>query len=268
MHARNHDFPMPSYIAAWKLFRSFSNEDELIARALVESINARFPHAAGPTGTGLSLFDVGPGDGRVLFETLIKLETRPARVEFAEPDRDFFKEVEKNIGYYDFADQLVKHHKKLNDVEPEAVSRADVVICTHAIYFLTDRELNLLIGGLRPSSLLLILMDDPTSIFSTLWAHTNPRFHQVAEGHRRTLEGLASGDNCAISVRTTTVKTDVVHPGLVRTDLASMLKSFMSYTEYDDLTIEECAVVDRLIDQARVEGHVPCRSKLYELTVT
>lgn len=259
---------MPSYIAAWKLFRSFSNEDELIARELVDSINAHFPHAAGKTGTGLSIFDVGPGDGRVLFETLIKLETRPTRVDFAEPDPDFFKEVEKNIGYYDFAADLGKHPKKLADVDPDLISRADVVLCTHSVYFLTDVELGVLIDGLRPGSLLLILMDDPTSVFSTLWAHTNPHFHAVAERHRKTLDGLASGSNRPISVRTAPVKTDVIHPSLVRDDFASMLKSFMSYTEYDDLLIEECAVVDRIIDQARVGGHVPCKSKLYELTVS
>lgn len=258
---------MPSYIAAWKLFRSFSNEDRIIARALIEAIGAHFPMVAAGTLAGLRLFDVGPGDGRVLFETLIKLPSRPTRVDFAEPNPEFYAEVERNIGYYDFADELVKHNQKLGEVDQQVVGSADVILCTHAAYFLTPGELEKLIDSVRPGSLLLILMDDPTSIFSTLWKYTNPHFHQVAEGHRKTLDGLAAGNDLGIFVRTTTVKTEVIHPSLVRADLASMLKSFMSYTEYDDLTLEDCAVVDQLIDQARVEGHVPCRSTLYEVTL-
>lgn len=259
-------YPLPEYIAAWKIFRSFSNEDETIARHIISLVQKRFPGCRVPdergNDCGLRILDIGPGDGRVLLQLLLQIPAKPSSLTFVEPNPEFMRQAQSNICFFGFADSINPIQSKALNVDEKIVGSCDVTLCTHTAYFLESDEMERLLRLTRPGAVLYVVLDDRTSLFSSIWKRTAPKYYDVAERHRRSLLAL---DPSVFSVNSTVIATKVKSPFSIRPDLAEMLMSLLSYYDVRDMESSEFEFVKKEITSATVGDHIDCKSTCFEI---
>jgi SAM-dependent methyltransferase len=248
-------YPMPSYIAAWKTYRTLSNEDDVIAKRLALTTKA--------AGTGNRILDVGPGDGRVLLRTLIRMSQRPTEVCVIEPNPEFIEETLRSVSFDRFFDRIVPRCCKLSDCKSDSLVGYDHVFCTHTAYFLTDEEMDMLLKLVSAGARLCVVLDHPDSIFSRLWRRTASEYYQRARRHSERLLGL---DRSEFIVNVGEIEAEVSNPFDLRDDIRDLVMSMLCYADVDDMPHEELASVEAVVRGALVGSAISCKSYFFEIT--
>lgn len=245
------DFPLPAYVAAWKIFRSVSNEDEQTAHHIAEAIN-------GQCRDECNLLDVGPGDGRVLLRILLSLKRAPSKLTFVEPDKGFFDETRRAIGFFDFAKTMNPKQSYLSDLSDSEIAGHDVAILSHSAYFLEWGDIERLIS-LLPKKPIYIVFDSEESIFSRLWAKTAPDYLDRINDHRSKLISLRP----ACGVKRVGITARVRNPLDLREDIRDMLLSLLCYSDVRDMSYELYEWVRNEIEGAVTNGKLTCHSDCF-----
>lgn len=248
-------YPMPSYVAAWKTYRTLSNEDDVIAK--------RLALATKEMKRDSKILDVGPGDGRVLLRTLIRMDHRPVEVCVVEPNSQFIDETLRAISFDGFLDRFIPIQSKLMDCAPNSLLGYDHIFCTHTAYFLTDEELEMLLDLVRAGAKLCVVLDHPESIFSRLWRRTASEFYQRARRHS---EHLLNLDQSVFVVNVGEIEAEVGNPFDLRDDIRDLVMSMLCYAEVDDMPHEELATVEATVRGALVGSAISCKSYFFEIT--
>lgn len=249
------DYPMPDYIAAWKTYRTVSNEDQVIAGRLAQSIILPGPRS--------KILDVGPGDGRVLVRLLISLKQTPELLTIVEPNEAFCAETLRAVHYDDFAKAVITLQKKLKDCTDDELAGHDVITCTHTLYFMTSAELERLFSLVRGGATLFIVADHPESIFSRLWKQTAPSFYERVSEHIATIRAL---DQTQFTFAETVISAALCDPMTLRDPICSLVMSMLCYSDVDSMTDEQFAVVRRMIASATTAGRIACDSLFFEIS--
>lgn len=248
-------YPMPSYIAAWKTYRTLSNEDDVIAKRLALTTKA--------AGAVNRILDIGPGDGRVLLRTLIRLHQRPTEVCVVEPNSEFIEETLRAVSFDRFFDRIVPLCSKLADCTPDSLFGYDHVFCTHTAYFLSDEEMNVLLSLVLAGARLCVVVDHPDSIFSRLWRRTASEYFRRAQQHSDRLLNL---DRSKFTVNVGEIEAEVSNPFDLRDDIRDLVMSMLCYAETDDMLHEELASVEATVRAALVGSVISCKSYFFEIT--
>lgn len=248
-------FPMPAYIAAWKTYRTLSNEDDVIAKKVAHSVSI--------TDTRSKILDIGPGDGRVLVRTLIRLNATPDIVSFVEPNLNFCGETSRVIDYPDFAKSIRPINSTLAQCNTALIFSHDIILCTHALYFLSHFELDVLFDAVRNGANLYIVVDHPDSIFSLLWKKTAPTFYERVRNHLDRIEKLKVESD--MSVSQSEITAVISDPNTLRHEIKNLVVSMLCYAEIDDLTTEELEYVNDVLITKTHAGEIECTSLFFEI---
>jgi SAM-dependent methyltransferase len=248
-------YPMADYVAAWKVYRSRSDEDERIANHVSAIINSRDRAA-------LRILDVGPGDGRVLLRLLIHLSSRPREVVCVEPNPEFAEETRRRLNFYEFSDHTDIREETLGRF-PSIGRKFDVVTCTHSLYFLSDGEVETLAEYARQGALVVVVVDHQDSLFSRLWQVTAPDYHETVRRHREAIRAL---DKSGVCVRETFITAELADPSFLRPEMRDLVLSLLCYTDIseapDDVRDEALGIISRSL----IDGRLTCLSSCIELT--
>lgn len=258
-------YPLPAYIASWKIFRSFSNEDRTIASHVISQLNGLHRPVDLDGRRDWSIVDIGPGDGRVLIELLLHLAEPPKLLSVVEPNSEFMEQTKLSISFYSFAKAIDYHTCRLADVADAVIESAEVILCTHSAYFLTHEEMDKLLAAMQRGARLYVVMDAADSLFSRTWKQTAPSYFERAERHRTRLQSLHGQ---GFSVRQSAFDTLVKSPFEMREDIGEMLMSLICYCDIRDLPLEELGPIQHQIRSSVSNGYITCQSSCFEVTKT
>lgn len=247
-------YPMPNYVAAWKTYRTLSNEDDQIAKCISRLVSI--------PDDKFRILDVGPGDGRVLVRTIIRLDRMPSEVSFVEPYDKFARETVRGINFDRFAGKISPIVSRLEDCDDDDLAGHDLILCTHTAYFLTDAEFERLLSLVDAGSRLIVIFDDPKSIFSRLWQRTAPSFYQNTQRHRDRLENL---DTDRFLVDKSMVSAEIGDPRNLRPEISNLVMSMLCYSDVEDMPHHQLAEVNSLISEAQRESIISCVSSVYDI---
>ena len=245
---------MPNYVAAWKTYRTLSNEDDQIAKCisrLVKIPNPRF-----------RILDIGPGDGRVLLRTIIRLNRMPSEVTLVEPNENFIQETMRVLNFDRFAGEITPIQQKFGDCDEQALAGHDLILCTHTAYFLDDREIEKLLGLVDAGARLIVIFDHPNSIFSSLWQRTAPNFFQNTKHHREKLDNL---DSDRFFVEKSEISAEIGDPRSLRPEICNLVLSMLCYSDVEDMHEELLASVYSTISEVQREAVINCVSSVYDI---
>jgi hypothetical protein len=186
----------------------------------------------------------------------------PSEVTFVEPNEKFARETMRVINYDRFAGKITPIEKRLEDCEGSALAGHDLILCTHTAYFLSDAEFEKLLSLVDAGSRLIVIFDDPKSIFSKLWQRTAPNFYQNTQRHRDRLENL---DTTRFLVDKSMVSAEIGDPRSLRPDISNLVISMLCYSDVEDMPHHQLEEVGLLISQAQRESVISCVSSVYDI---
>lgn len=253
--AQDLGYPMQSYVAAWKTYRTLSNEDDQIARKISHYVKLK--------NDNVKILDIGPGDGRVLLRTLIRLDQAPKEVKIIEPNQTFVDETIRAVNYDRFLGKLDVIPKKLEACSDNEISGYDLILCTHTAYFLTNGELVRLLDQVEKGARLIVILDHPDSVFAKLWQRTAPDFYRTARNHTEKLRSLSAND---FDVKISEVEAEIGNPSALRQDIKNLVLSMLCYADVDDMPHEELVSVEHTISDLSNGTTIPCLSYLFDIT--
>ena len=177
------EWPWPEYLVAWHFFRQISNEDEETAVHLLA-------HNHWPERGGLSAFDVGSGDGRII-EGLVHgrrvKEHHLREVRFLDPNAKLVAKAKAALRGKIHSVESIHGHLRDRGIWPDKAVDVDVVLAIHVVYLMEELELILLLAQRPKKAVLFVILDAPTSIFTQLWAETAPLYHNRSIAAHRVL---------------------------------------------------------------------------------
>jgi SAM-dependent methyltransferase len=246
-------FPMHSYIAAWKVYRAHSDEDDRIAAELSSIINRCVPRPG-------RILDIGPGDGRVILKALIQLQYRPALVELFEPNPSFARETAARLSFYRFADEVNLRQEPFQTGLQGSGSAFDVILCTHSLYFLSEQEFAGLLSYARAGARLVIVVDHETSLFSELWRITAPEYLDVVKGYLSQIRSLSPND---LSFKETFIEANLKDPFHLRKEMRDLVLSLLCYSDFEEELADD--VILPVIRRRSQGGQLKCLSSCFEI---
>lgn len=253
--ANNAEWPMLDYVRSWKMFRGVSNEAHVISRhILTQEWHPEFEKK-------VTLLDVGPGDGVLLKQMLLRCSMPIKRVIVVEPDLNFLNECRRQLEPFHF--EIIFEGKKIEDLDRSLLADVDIAVFSHVVYFTGAAPLHHVLDNLRIGSCCYVIVDQENSIFSKLWKKTAPpQFLERVSHVRRAVENL---DSTKWKTYKTTVATKLDDPADLSPDVAVFVKSLLCYADYRDLTQEDTEWVETMIKRASASGAIRCTSDCFEI---
>jgi len=252
---------MPGYIRAWQLFRQLSDEDRKTAEMLLTRRHW-------PRRNGVRIVDVGCGDGRILREVLTHVDSSHHDIVLLDPDEELLAIADRSIRGLD--DITVAHIETLNQSLEESLPGmcvgADVVLAVHVVYLLELDAVRKLVDAMPIGVPLYVVLDNPGSVFSTLWERFAPEFLRRVRNVHQFIAGLRGGnvevDSCVVTSR---LENPLQHSSEgIRSSLISML----CYSDSRDMALEELEAAKQTIRRFATGSVVICESTCYEIVRT
>jgi len=255
MDARS-EWPMDSYISSWRLFRRLADENQITAEHVVSRHG--WPHHT----RNLRIVDFGCGDG-TLIESIVLASTHPvATVHLIDPDQELLHQAKERIEGINVVRDVQGTQGRAEEVIQEATREADVALAVHLVYLLKEDELKKLLAGLTPGVPLFIIMDQNTSVFTTLWKKTAPKYHARLVHAHHIIEKLGRD---GYSVEKTEFDSHLTSPLMLREDLQHSILSLFCYRNFKDLDAQTQEWVKDIIVDHSASGRVVCDCVCYEV---
>ncbi len=252
-----HEWPMESYLAAWKTFRQAANENKVIAQHLVSQ-------PSWPRGRKLRICDIGCGDGRLLEALIFEAPDELAEVCLVDPDYELLQEAARSISERNYISKVSTILSKVESVFPSCVEGFDVALMVHLVYLIETECLIQLLQAMPPGPVIYIVFDAPTSVLTSLWSRTASKYHERVVQAHHIIDSLSSGE---FAVQRSQIEARVPNPfSLPREDLRGAILSLLCYSsdvlEDPDKRDWARSTIERYVDE---QGSVVCRSVCYEV---
>lgn len=251
------EWPMDSYLGAWKTFRQAANENESIANHLVS-------RTSWPSEEGLCICDVGCGDGRLLEALILESQNTPMAVTLVDPDEDLLNEAENVIRKQELVPQIQRILLTAEEAFPECAVDADVILLVHVVYLIESHHLIDIFNLLPLDKIVYVVFDEPASVFTTLWEQTAPKYHErVVEAHK-IIQALSRNQ---FDVEESLIAAEVPNPlDYSRKDVQDAILSILCYSSEALTSPHQRQWVESTIAQyVGEDGKVICRSACYEI---
>lgn len=249
------EWPMATYMAAWKTFRRLSDENRATARHLLS--RARWPHR-----DGITICDVGCGDGRLVETLVMESTTGISSVVLVDPDGSLLEEASTCVSTS--PERSVRAIKDSAErAFPACAEGADVSLLVHVVYLIPNGGLRHLLEASPAGMPLYVILDAPESVFSQLWKRTAPKYFARAEKARNLIESLPAD---RFAVDRSTFSSTITNPfKLSRTDLRDAILSLLCYRSIDESDAELHGWIAQVIERHAAGQHVVCDSACYEI---
>jgi 2-polyprenyl-3-methyl-5-hydroxy-6-metoxy-1,4-benzoquinol methylase len=251
------EWPMDSYLGAWKTFRQAANENESIASHLVS-------RASWPSGEGLRICDVGCGDGRLLETLILEPTITVEEVTLVDPDEELLNEAKRILRAETPVPQINPLLLTAEEAFPECAVDADVILLVHVVYLIESHHLIGIFNSLPFGKIVYVVFDEPTSVFTTLWEQTAPKYHErVIEAHK-IIQALPRNQ---FDVEESSIKAEVPNPfDYSWKDVQDAILSILCYSSEALTSPHRRQWIESTIAQyVGEEGKVTCSSACYEI---
>ncbi|HYC54056.1 MAG TPA: class I SAM-dependent methyltransferase [Candidatus Binatia bacterium] len=253
------EWPMDSYCSAWKVFRRLSNENEETAKHLIDQ-------SAWPSKDGIVLCDIGCGDGRLVESIVLRCQKAIGEIRLLDPDLEMLNQAETVVTETGFIDRIRTRLGVAENDLAEVIEGADVAIMVHVVYLMQPGALESTLAACPSRVPLYVVLDEPNSIFTELWARTAPAFYERSLNAHRLLEALAlSSDYMS---RRSTIRSQIGSPlRLKRAELRDAILSIFCYADITGLGLMNLrAWIESVVaEHSNPDGNVVCESACYEL---
>jgi len=249
-------WPMETYLTAWKTFRRLSNENQATAEHLTAC-------PFWPSSDNQILVDIGCGDGRLLEAVLLCSPGRVRAIRLIDPDLELLQDAATCIQATGLHRHTSSYQFGIEDIRAECFDGASAILIVHVVYLVDAEIVSLLFDRLPPNVPMYIVLDHSTSVFSALWTRTAPLYRQRAADAHALIRNLSDH----FRVNSTIIRSTIQNPLTVRRlDVRDAVLSLLTYSDIGPSTDSELREWIAKTIQGRLEnGVLPCVSSCYEI---
>ena len=253
----HHEWPMASYMEAWKTFRSRSNENEETAAHILDCENW-------PRHDDLVILDIGCGDGLLLKQLILQCRTAIWEVRLLDPDHDLIQLAKGNLeGLGDVMVTAIDGFAE--DHFPGVAIDCHAVLAVHVAYLMPEEAFERMMTSLPQEVPMYVVVDSPGSVFQRLWPVTAPKYAARVANVHGLMQRLS---NAGFSVRCTTVTSQTEFPLSAFERVNEAVISLLCYHNIRDLTAQQRKEVHTVLDRSVIGGRLRCQSSCYEVIRT
>jgi len=250
------EWPMASYMAAWRTFRRLSDENRATARHLLS--RSRWPHR-----DGITICDIGCGDGRLVETLVMESATEISSVVLVDPDAGLVEEARTCVSATSSKRKVTGINDSAEAAFPGCAADADVSLLVHVVYLIPNGGLWHLLEALPAGMPLYVVLDAPESVFSQLWKRTAPKYSARAAKARDLIESLPPAQ---FAVDRSTFSSTITNPfKLNRSDQRDAILSLLCYRTIDESDTELRGWIGEVVAGHTAGLHIVCDSVCYEI---
>ena len=251
------DYPMGSYVPAWKVFRAYSKENLIIAEHVS---NTRTWVKTEPS----RVLDIGSGDGLVLKKIIEQSEYKPHSIRIVEPNSELLQEARSNLIELCPENSLELIKEDIFSYQAQiAYEGVDLILLIHVLYLLPEESVNKIIQSLPVGLPIIIVTDQNSSLFSDTWKLAAKKYYNRSTQINSFIGSL---NNDKYSVNETSFRTYLKNPFYIqREDLQDKLISMISYSEFNEMDVDRKLDIKEIFDKFSEKDLVYCESKCYEI---
>lgn len=258
IHNPRQEWPMPSYMQAWKAFRQMSDENHETALHLLS-------RPSWPTVDKTVITDVGCGDGMLVQQVVLHSKSEISEVRLYDPDREFLAEAERRLTETPCELQIKASTAFAEDIRSADLRGSHAILAVHVVYLMQEDGLAALLRELPIGTPLYIVLDQPHSVFSRLWRGTAPKYF---ERSRKTHQLVARLPRDTYGIEQSVITSHLQNPLVQRRDIRDAVLSILCYADVQDMEKDDYDSVQKEIARCTVGSHVLCESTCYEIVRT
>lgn len=248
-------WPMLSYESAWKCFRRLS--DENIETALHLISRQYWPHTS-----DLIISDIGCGDGLLTQQIVLKVPVTVSEIRLIDPDVHFLREAFQHLSEISESPKITLKEAGAESLGPADLLDVDVVLAVHVVYLMNSDGFNNILEVMPSNVPLYVVLDEPSSIFSRLWAMCAHKYLKRSEETHKKIASLA---NNGYRINRSSITSHIDNPLVQREDVKDALLSILCYTDVKDFSQEEYEKVETEISKSIAGQRLLCESACYEI---
>jgi SAM-dependent methyltransferase len=250
------EWPMETYMSAWRVFRRMSDENQLTAQHLLS--RRYWPRDK----QGLRIADFGCGDGMIIEALALASPRTVNAIHLVDIDQELIEQAKRRVEGLGIVKDLKTITGRAEKLIRDVMHEADVGLAVHLVYLLKESQLRALLAALAPGVPLFIVMDQPYSVFTQLWEMTAPKYHRRSLNAHKIIASLKE-DNYI--VERTEFSTHLTNPLTLRKEIKDSVLSLLCYRDYRELdTRTQGRVRDILTEHSALE-QVICDCTCYEI---
>jgi len=252
------EWPMDSYLSAWKAFRKISDENVATAQHLV--VRPQWPKKE-----DLVICDLGCGDGKLIQTIFLDSPTKAKEVRLIDPDPDLLMEAKTCLSEMKFIPEPQLIQGLAEEEFPVCAQGTDVILMVHVVYLMRNGAFKKILYSCPPGIPLYVVLDEPDSVFTELWSKTAKKYHRRSLMAHETVQNLPENQ---FMVKTTTFPSKIRNPLIQedRPDLKYAILSILCYADVsEDMDPAILLHVKEVIKKHLVEDIVICESTCYEI---
>ena len=249
-------FPSSSYPSSWRIFRTSSDENSVTAQHL--AVRPSWPKL-----NSIKLLDIGAGDG-LLANEIVKTVEEVDVLTLIDPFQEWLSLAAINLKPLLDAKIIDSFHtidKSIQESLSEVNGSYDVFLLVHVVYFLQQDTLREIIEALPKNKPLYVVLDEPNSVFSRIWAKTKPSYLDRAKKAHELINELPD----SFRVERSNITSHLSDPLKRKEKVRDSLLSILSYSDFECLSNEEQDFVVQQVKNSCIGDRVHCESACYEI---
>jgi hypothetical protein len=248
------EFPLETYLSSWKLFRYSSNENIVTAEHLLASKSWK-QHS--------KILDVGCGDGLIVREVAYRSSSPIQEIHLLDADLELLQEAYKHVSALNIVSSVKTYHCNICEQVPTCYSEVDAILAIHLAYLVPSSHFSVLIENLPKNIPLYLILDEPKSVFSSIWEKTAPKYFQRSAYAHKLISELSRDK---FSIETSTITSHLKNPlSIERQDIREGILSLLCYNNFSQLTPKDKEWVAEQITNFTKNDLVYCNSTCYEI---